>query len=100
MVDGGRVLLVGFVALTCWVEARGRPMVSGSGRVHSYWGRGSVVEAGGGSAWTSGYLVAEWGRPISCGPGRERVAVAFGVGSVVEEKGFVVEAVVVVCYCW
>ena len=89
MVDGGQVLLAGFAALACWVEARGRPIVSGSGRVHSYWGRGSVVEAGGGSAWTSGYLVAARGRPISCGPGRRRV-----VGGSAGGEGIVVEAVV------
>ena len=50
MVEDGRVLLVGFAVLACWVEARGQPIMTGSGRVHSYWERESVVKAGGGSA--------------------------------------------------
>ena len=46
------------------------------------------MEAGGGSAWTSGYLVAARGRPISCGPGRRRV-----VGGSAGGEGIVVETV-------
>ena len=90
MVEDGRVLLVGFAVLACWVEARGQPIMTGSGRVHSYWERESVVKAGGGSVvWTSDYLVTAWGRPISYGPGRKRV-----VGGSAEGEGIVVEAVV------
>ena len=99
MVDGSRVLVSGFASSACWVGARGRPTGFGSGGIHSRGWVEIVATVGGGSGWTS-YLAAALGRPISCGPGRERVAVAFGVGSVVEEKGFVVEAVVVVCYGW
>ena len=89
MVGGGRVLLAGFAALACWAEARGQPIVTDSGRVHSCWGRESVVEAGGDSAWTSRYLVAARGRPISwCGPGRRRV-----VGESAGGEGIVVDVV-------
>ena len=99
MVDGSRVLVVEFASSACWVGARGRPIGFGSGGIHSRGWREIVATAGGGSGWIS-YLAAALGRPTLCDPGRERVVVAIVVGSIVEEKGLVVEAVVVVCYGW